>query len=411
MLKSSVFWFALTAIALLLVGLWLTWWQWDWLRSGSSETASNGDTLRNAGLMLGGVLALIFALWRGWVAEQQKVTAQRQADIALQSSLNEQYEQGAEMLGSDVLSVRLGGIYALRRLAEEHPGQYHIQSMELLCAFVRNPKEDNGVHIQKGLREDVQAVIAVIGRRRNAGMAIESEADFTLDLHDAHLSYAHLSGLNLARADLSNAKLDHASFFDMPFKQPDLSDPIPSGPNQPPGRISLDMDPVGPDLAGLEGRLADLSLATLRGADLSDSRLLGTDLSGADLLDANLSNCEIIYSNLRMAVLLGASLAGAFILDSDLTGVKLAHANLTDTRFPSTKLYGANLFMASLKGADFSDSVLSWENSKYVVTGLTQEQLDEARGDPSKPPDLIGLVDYINNEPLVWRGKPLAEQG
>ena len=70
-LKSCFLWFAATAVVLPLVGLWLILWQWDWLGSGGPETASNSDTLRNAGLMLGGILALIFALWRGWVAQQQ----------------------------------------------------------------------------------------------------------------------------------------------------------------------------------------------------------------------------------------------------------------------------------------------------------------------------------------------------
>ena len=51
--------------------------------------------------------------------------------------LNERYQQGAEMLGSDVLAVRLGGIYALQRLAGEHPQQSHIQIMQAFCAFIR----------------------------------------------------------------------------------------------------------------------------------------------------------------------------------------------------------------------------------------------------------------------------------
>ena len=409
MIKSSFFWFALLALLLLAVGLWVTWWQWEWLRSGGPETASNGETLRNAGLMLGGVIALIFALWRGWVAEQQKATAQRQVDIAQQSLLNERYERGAEMLGSPVQSVRLGGIYALRRLAKEHPEQHHLQVMELLCAFVRNPTEDNRVHMHKKLREDVQAVMTAIGRRGNTGVDIERESDFRLDLHDADLSYAHLAGLNLARADLSYAKLDHASFFDMPFKRPNLSDPIPSGPDEPQVRISLDMDPVGPDLVGLEGRLADLSLATLRGADLSNSRLLGTDLSGAELSDASLSNCEIIYTNLRMAVLFGANVSEAFILDSNLSGAKLAHANLADTQLPGTMLYGANLFGTSLSGADLSGAILSKEDGKYVTAGLTQSQLDTVRVNQSNPPDLTGVVEIGSGEPLVWREKPLDD--
>ena len=89
-----------------------------------------GTTARNVGLMIGGAVALVFAVWRSWVAHKQ-------ADTARQGLLNERYQKGAEMLGNNVLSVRLGGIYALERLAAEHPEQYHVQIMKLLCAFVR----------------------------------------------------------------------------------------------------------------------------------------------------------------------------------------------------------------------------------------------------------------------------------
>ena len=53
---------------------------------------------------------MLLAVWRSIVAE-------RQADTAQQSLLNERYQKGAEMLGNEVLSVRMGGIYALGRLA------------------------------------------------------------------------------------------------------------------------------------------------------------------------------------------------------------------------------------------------------------------------------------------------------
>ena len=66
----------------------------------------------------------MLAIWRSTVAERQSATAQ-------QGLLNERYQKGAEMLGSDVLSVRLGGIYALERLAAEDPNQYHILVMKL----------------------------------------------------------------------------------------------------------------------------------------------------------------------------------------------------------------------------------------------------------------------------------------
>ena len=51
------------------------------------------------------------AIWRSTVAEQQAITAQS-------GLFNERYQKGAEMLGSKVLSVRLGGIYALRTLID-----------------------------------------------------------------------------------------------------------------------------------------------------------------------------------------------------------------------------------------------------------------------------------------------------
>ena len=49
------------------------------------------------------------------------------------------------MLGSNALAVRLGGIYALERLAEDDPEHYHVQIMQLVCGFVRKPTEDEGV--------------------------------------------------------------------------------------------------------------------------------------------------------------------------------------------------------------------------------------------------------------------------
>ena len=56
------------------------------------------------------------------------------------------------MLGNDVLSVRLGGIYALLRLAEDNPEQYHVQIMDLLCGSVRHPKVDGELDKQARTR-------------------------------------------------------------------------------------------------------------------------------------------------------------------------------------------------------------------------------------------------------------------
>ena len=105
-----------------------------WLSGGESGSTA----IRNIVLVVAGLIALPLAIWRGVVAERQPNTAQ-------QSLRNERYQKGAEMLGSEVLSVRLGGIYALQRLAEDCPEEYHIQIMHLFCAFVRHPTKDEGL--------------------------------------------------------------------------------------------------------------------------------------------------------------------------------------------------------------------------------------------------------------------------
>ena len=101
---------------------------WDWLMGDDSGS----ETVRNVGLMIAASLAFVLAIWRAVVADRQSTTAQ-------QGLLNERYQRGVEMLGSEVLSVRIGGIYSLRQLSRERPDLYHLHMMRLLCAYVRNP--------------------------------------------------------------------------------------------------------------------------------------------------------------------------------------------------------------------------------------------------------------------------------
>ena len=256
LIKSGSFWFTVFGAVLLAVGTCVTIWQWDWLRQGTSGTVSNGTTLRNVGFLVGGVLALVFAVWRGWVAERQSVTAQSQAETSQRSLLNERYQRGAEMLGNNVLAVRLGGIYALKRLAEEHPEQYHIQIMELFCAFVRLPTKENGIesHLEtaeeqdeqrRTLRADVQDVVRAICSRGPAGISVEQdEEDFKLYLRDANLSYLQVRDANLSRAWLTNTNLSRAVL-------------------------------TRANLSSARLRQANLSGAQLRRANLSDAKLWG----------------------------------------------------------------------------------------------------------------------------------------
>ena len=210
----------------------------DWLFSGESGST----TIRNLGLVLAGLIALPLAIWRGLVAEKQ-------ANAAQQSLRNERYQKGAEMLGSEVLSVRVGGIYALQRLDEEHAEEYHLQVMTLLSAFIRYPTrdEEHENHLEAAktdvviVRDDVAAAVAAICKRDSLRIDLEQKQDFILDLSDAYLAYAVLTNRRLSGVMLWQANLYHAML-------------------------------IGADLSGVD----------LGKANLHKAKLYGANLSGAD---------------------------------------------------------------------------------------------------------------------------------
>ena len=324
---------------------------WDWLNTGESPSA----TIRNLGLVIGGIIAGLLAMWRSTVAERQADTAQRQAETAQEGLRNERYQTGAKMLGSVVLSERLGGIYALQRLAHEHPGQYHIQIMRLFCAFVRNPPASEEHEHRKepedrlpprfpALRDDVQAVMEAIGARHEQQFTLERKEAFRFDLHGADLSHAQVSGLNLSGADLT---------------QTDFSE-------------------------------ANLSKANLSGAGLAHAKL-----HCADLGRANLSKAWVAGADLSGAALCGAVLCDVNLYLADLAGAALCDANLS----------GANLDSTILTDADLNGIDVGAEHEP--TSGVTQSQLDEARADENNPPNLDGAVDAETGEPLVWRDRSL----
>ena len=341
---------------------------WEWLSGGESGST----TIRNIALVAAGLIALPLAIWRGLVAN-------RQANTAQQGLLNERYQRGAEMLGSEVLAVRLGGIYALQRLAEEWPDQYHIQIMSLFCAFVCPPT--------LGIRQDVEAVIQMIGSRAKSLITLERTADFRLDMRDAHLPKAQF--LN---ADLSNAMFHNSNLSGANFANTDLTDSSLSCSNLSQAEFH--------DVNFTRARLwsANLSGANLQDADLSRRNLHNVNLSGADLRRANLSEAIFQDAKASNTLLEGANLSRASFLGADLSGARLMMAIMSGASFLDADLTSANIAKANLSGAEFS------VGSQQTAKGLTQAQLDDAWADPDNPPELTGVLDAGSGEPLVWRG-------
>ena len=174
----------------------LTVYGWDWLTEEGEEIRST--VIRNSILAAGAVTALLITIWRSRIAENQLGIAQEQSAIAQRSHLHERYQNASEMLGSKVLSIRIGAIHALDQLARDYPNEFHIQVMRLFAAFVRHPvvygaplptiDSDNDVTPPSSPREDIQIIMVNIAARNLTGQELESDGGYVLDLRGADLS-------------------------------------------------------------------------------------------------------------------------------------------------------------------------------------------------------------------------------
>ena len=81
------------------------------------------------------------------VAEINRVHAERVAEASERDAaarrVTELYSKSVEQLGSDKAAVRLGGLYALERLAQDNPDQ-RPTVVRVLCAYLRMPFEVPG---------------------------------------------------------------------------------------------------------------------------------------------------------------------------------------------------------------------------------------------------------------------------
>jgi Pentapeptide repeats (8 copies) len=281
-------------------------------------------------------------------AEQLRLT-QQELHLTQQGQITERFTQAIDQLGATdddgnkLFEIRLGGIYALERIARESEVDYW-PIMEVLTAYVRHH-----AHRRPGERQDsrkdaaleknseevsdeaepetaevptpdpaIQAIMTVLRRRTRSSGHGEPEP---LDLHGAHLAKANLSKANLSKAHLREVHLWGAYVWEADLSKANLS--------------KANLSSARLWTANLSG--ADLSGAGLSGADLPGADLMGADLSGAFLVETNLSRAKLIGAKLIGADLIVANLSRANLMSADLSGARLIDANLSGARLGQAK--------------------------------------------------------------------------
>jgi uncharacterized protein YjbI with pentapeptide repeats len=257
--------------------------------------------------------------------------------------ITERFTRSIEQLGNTEETIRIGGIYALERIANDSPRDGWT-IMEVLSSFVRGKQNIKGQDPAQlvAIRTDAQAALTAIARRK---IDLKNE-DRYLDLSLTNLREADLSGANLDRAKLNSSSLIQADLRAAHLNNANLSHANLNSANLTQAKLDR-ANLIQSNLSNANLSSANLNGANLNKANLSDAILDGAILIDASLGNTNLSSAILIGANLRGATLSKANLTKADLSGANLDRVNLTDANLSKTDFRKTK----NLEIAQIKQA------------------------------------------------------------
>jgi uncharacterized protein YjbI with pentapeptide repeats len=296
--------------------------------------------------MLAGVIALIGAIYTA-----------RTFALNRRGQITERFTRAVEQLGDNKMEIRLGGIYALERIAHESSDE-HGPILEILTAYVRQnspwpPRHRPGAtgepaaqmgqerHIEGTTRDDhmppeastdIKAILTVLARRDPAH---EHDAPIRLDLARTNLRGVQAAGIDLRSANLAGGQLQGANLEGAQLQEANLA---------------------GAQLQGANLEGAQLPDANLIDAHLRDAILIDAQLRGADLVDAQLQEAHLGAAQLEEANLIGAQLQGANLRYAELWGALLGGAQLQGANLEGAQLRGALLGGPQLEQANFEDA-------------------------------------------------------
>lgn len=269
------------------------------------------DKTRKTIAQIIGGFAILGGLYFTWMS----VVISQEVQITDRFSRAIEFLGATDQSGGIQIETRLGGIYALERIARDSEKKDYWTIMELLCAYVRKHAKSNEDSEGMPLNSDVQTILTVIGRLGKLKSSFGGIEERSINLSGTNLRGANLSKANLEGANLNSTVLENA------------------------------------DLSGANLRKASLRFAILKKANLNDANFNDADLTGAELSGARLINASFKNTVLRTATLEDARLRNADFTGAQLVAAELKNANLRGAIFKGTELKGTSLWGAKLEEA------------------------------------------------------------
>jgi len=288
------------------------------------------DTRKTVATVIGGLFVIIGAVF-----------TYSNYELSSEGQVTNRFSTAVVLLKDDDSSVRLGGLYALERVAKDSPKD-HSTIMEILAAYIR---ERSRIQKEKFERDKIAAA-----NRPPAANALPEKA-----------------AINAGAANSNSEKN-----ISVVTKIEDLPPPIDvltaceiiSRRNTENDKKEFSFNFSGVNLKGahfIKTSLrdsyfvyADLRAALFFESDLTNASLTGASLEAAYFVQADLTSAELDLANLNSADLDSANLEYANLDDSDLSNARLNEAGLRKASMDGANLKGARLVATDLRGADLA---------------------------------------------------------
>jgi uncharacterized protein YjbI with pentapeptide repeats len=311
--KGKVWWWIVVALFLLAFLWFVPQLQGRYFSQGvpAEEIPALVNEYRRTWAQILGGAALLSGIYFTW----------RTLQVNREGQITDRFTRAIDQLGKvedgqKLFEIRVGGIYALERIARESEEDYW-PIMQILIAYVRQ----NAPRTPPRLAEAAQ----------------QRTEDAT---HEQHAEEG------------SRGKSETTELSPDPSPDPDIE------------AIMTVLRRRKRYYAHGEPDRLDLSATILSGALLGEVNLSGADLRGADLSAAQLNGADFSGAYIWWALLVEASLIGAILNGADLNEADLSGAILNGADLSGANLSGVNLYGADLSGVQY----------------LTQEQLEQAKG-------------------------------
>ncbi|MDQ3763367.1 MAG: pentapeptide repeat-containing protein [Actinomycetota bacterium] len=223
---------ALGAVIVLGIGA-AAWTVLLWRYAGAGP-AVELDAIRTAGTLIvgaGGFAALLLAARRQRSTEltlehQREVAAATERDAAEQR-ITELYTRAVDQLGAEKAPVRLGGLHALERLAQNNPAQRQT-IVDVICAYLRMPftppddqapgedAPEDAHRRYEQRRQELQVRLTaqrILTAHLNPDVAAVFWADIGLDLTEAYLHEFSFIACHVRWATFWGAKFTGTAYF------------------------------------------------------------------------------------------------------------------------------------------------------------------------------------------------------